>query len=97
LCLKKPARKLGDSFVGSPIKLGRLEDKKMNQSNWRLALTAALLTALLVTALAPAAFAAEQSAPASQKGCQKSPAPFRVDSSPSCGWGWKSSTQAILR
>jgi len=43
-----------------------LEDKKMNQSNWRLALTAALLTALLVTALAPAAFAAEQSAPASQ-------------------------------
>ncbi len=38
----------------------------MNQSNWRLALTAALLTALLVTALAPAAFAAEQSAPASQ-------------------------------
>ncbi|MFM7585081.1 MAG: LysM peptidoglycan-binding domain-containing protein, partial [Caldilinea sp.] len=38
----------------------------MNQSKWRLALTAALLTALLVTALAPAAFAAEQSAPAAQ-------------------------------
>ena len=38
----------------------------MNQSKWRLALTAVLLTALLITALAPAAFAAEQSAPASQ-------------------------------